>query len=121
MQRTLPAITPVSPQDASYFDERGVPDLQLLVDIFGGYYKIPVEAWALFDADMAAYRERMVRVTAAPVQVAQANPFKQYPNSEECCCCYQRGVFGYRNKNGDIDWYCCDHRLAKHYADARRK
>jgi hypothetical protein len=104
-----------------YFDERGVPDLQKLVTIFGGYNKIPTEAWTRFDADMAAYRERMVRVTAAPAQVAQANPFKQYPNSEECCCCYQRGTFGYYNKGGELDWFCADHRQAKFFADSRRR
>lgn len=121
MQRALPIKTSVSPQDElSYFDERGCPDLQRLVDIFGGYNKIPVEAWALFDADIAAYRARMVRVPAAPTQNAQATPFKLYPNSEECRCCYQRGTFGCRNKDNEFDWYCVDHRPAKFFADARR-
>jgi hypothetical protein len=32
------------------------PDLQELVARFGGYDKITPEAWAQFDADMAAYQ-----------------------------------------------------------------
>jgi hypothetical protein len=36
------------------------------------------------------------------------------------CYCGQAGAFGYRNHAGDLVWYCNEHRLAEHWADARR-
>jgi hypothetical protein len=37
-----------------------------------------------------------------------------------CPQCGVDGVFGYRNKHGDLIWYCGDHRLGRFWADARR-
>ena len=37
-----------------------------------------------------------------------------------CPQCGVEGVFGYRNKDGDLIWYCAEHRLGRCYADARR-
>ena len=40
-------------------DERGAPDLQLLVRQVSGYNKITTEMWAAFDEAMKQYRLRM--------------------------------------------------------------
>ena len=42
--------------------------------------------------------------------------------SERTTCpqCGLDGVFGYRNKDGDLIWNCADHRLGRFWADARR-
>jgi hypothetical protein len=37
-----------------------------------------------------------------------------------CPQCGVEGVFGYRNKEGGLIWYCADHRLGRFWADARR-
>jgi hypothetical protein len=38
----------------------------------------------------------------------------------QCLChCGKPVEFGYRNKSGDLDWFCADHRLAEWWADAR--
>jgi hypothetical protein len=37
-----------------------------------------------------------------------------------CPQCGVDGVFGYLNKDGDLIWYCADHRLGRFWADARR-
>jgi len=38
----------------------------------------------------------------------------------KCETCEQPGEFGYRVKTTDtMRWFCADHRLGKHYADAR--
>jgi len=37
-----------------------------------------------------------------------------------CPRCGAYGMFGYRNPNGDMIWYCARHQLGQHYADARR-
>jgi hypothetical protein len=37
-----------------------------------------------------------------------------------CPQCGVDGVFGYRNKDGDLIWYCADHRLGRFWADVRR-
>jgi hypothetical protein len=38
----------------------------------------------------------------------------------QCLChCGKPVKFGYRNKSGDLDWFCADHRLAEWWADAR--
>jgi len=37
-----------------------------------------------------------------------------------CPQCGVDGVFGYRNSDGDLIWYCADHRLGRFWADARR-
>jgi hypothetical protein len=41
--------------------------------------------------------------------------------STTCPICNGEGAFGYRNKEtGRMTWYCAAHRLAQHWADARR-
>jgi hypothetical protein len=42
-------------------DGLGLPDLQQWVEFYGGYNKIPLEAWAEWDRRNAAYRERQQR------------------------------------------------------------
>ncbi len=37
-----------------------------------------------------------------------------------CPLCGKPGLFGYENEAGKMVWYCGDHRLAQHWADARR-
>jgi len=37
-----------------------------------------------------------------------------------CPQCGVDGVFGYLKKDGDLIWYCADHRLGRFWADARR-
>jgi hypothetical protein len=37
----------------------------------------------------------------------------------KCPQCDRLGVFGYRDSAGDMIFYCADHRLAQHWADAR--
>jgi hypothetical protein len=37
-----------------------------------------------------------------------------------CPQCGVDGLFGYLNKDGDLTWYCADHRLGCFWADARR-
>ncbi len=39
-----------------------------------------------------------------------------------CMCpqCDQPGIFGYRDQDGRLIWYCNQHRLAQFWADARR-
>ena len=41
-----------------FCDERGVPDLQKLVAIFGPYDKITPEAWVQWDQANADYQEQ---------------------------------------------------------------
>jgi hypothetical protein len=36
-----------------------------------------------------------------------------------CPQCGVDGVFGYLKKDGDLIWYCADHRLGRFWADAR--
>jgi hypothetical protein len=36
-----------------------------------------------------------------------------------CARCDQPGIFGYRDQNGKLIWYCTQHRLAQYWADAR--
>jgi hypothetical protein len=36
-----------------------------------------------------------------------------------CVKCQQLGVFGYRDRDGQLIWYCSEHRLAQFWADAR--
>jgi hypothetical protein len=36
-----------------------------------------------------------------------------------CVQCGGKGEFGYRNSEGELVWYCADHRLAQCWADAR--
>ena len=36
-----------------------------------------------------------------------------------CARCDQPGIFGYRNQDGELVWYCTEHRLAQFWADAR--
>ena len=47
-------MTPTTPPDLDYFDERACPDLQRLVAIFGRYNRIPQSAWTRWDHDVAA-------------------------------------------------------------------
>src|SRR6516165_9504812 len=37
-----------------------------------------------------------------------------------CPQCDQPGIFGYRDENGEMTWYCTTHRLGQDWADARR-
>jgi hypothetical protein len=100
-------------------DAQGRPDLQRLVELFGGYGKIPAEAWTRLDHDVASCQKQLRARPVAGVP-QPANGFRLYPTQEECCRCYQRGVFGYRNKTGELTRFCADHRSAQHHADARR-
>jgi hypothetical protein len=121
-----------------FSDDRGNPDLQKLVGIFGGYAKIPQWAWAKWDADTAAYRSRIGMVTPGPSKSTAVVPVRLYPSSEECCQCYQRGVRGYHGETlarmgftdpdlaglaqpGGLIWFCEQHSPANHFADARRQ
>jgi hypothetical protein len=36
-----------------------------------------------------------------------------------CARCHRRGMFGYKDKAGGMDWYCEAHRIGCWYADAR--
>jgi hypothetical protein len=36
-----------------------------------------------------------------------------------CARCDQPGIFGYRDQDGRLIWYCNQHRLAQFWADAR--
>ena len=113
------------------------PDLQDLITRFGGYNKIPAEAWKQFDRNIAAYRRQLRALTVTGVSKPTAsNPYKLYPASEECCLCYQRGAFGYRKQTlarfgrrdllsestsaDDLIWFCHQHKPANDFADARR-
>jgi hypothetical protein len=49
----------IAATELNYFDERGVPDLQKLVRIFGTYSAIPQWAWTQWDADTATYQVRI--------------------------------------------------------------
>jgi hypothetical protein len=95
---TAHLITIAPQHDLNYSDDRGNPDLQKLVGIFGGYAKIPQWASAKWDADTAAYRSRMGMVTPGPSKSTAVVPVRLYPSSEECCQCYQRGVLGYHGE-----------------------
>jgi hypothetical protein len=44
-----------------FLDDRGMPDLQKLVELFGDYSKITPEAWARWDTAMTAYHEHRWR------------------------------------------------------------
>jgi hypothetical protein len=127
----LPGTPAKSGAQLDYFDAQGRPDLQRLVEIFGGYDKITPSAWAQWDADCAAYRSRMI--TIAPAEEKRPQAIKSlYPPQEECCRCYARGTFGYRAETllriglsdptepGELLWFCDRHKPAKYFADARR-
>jgi hypothetical protein len=47
-----------------------------------------------------------------------AIPVKAAPILDRRCHCGADGVFGYRNEDGAMDWYCADHRRGQWYADA---
>jgi hypothetical protein len=109
------------------------PDLQKLIEQFGSYSKITAEAWARWDADAEAYRARITAPPPAPIGQPRLVSSRLYPASEECCCCYARGIFGYSIKSltdiGRADlaepdevmtWFCDQHRPGKYFADARR-
>ena len=102
MNAQLPTITPR--HDLDYFDAQGCPDLRKFIPIFGGYSKIPAWAWARWDTDNAGYRTRMVAIATVSSTSKQAVPIKLYQASEECCQCYQRGMFGYRGGTGWPGW-----------------
>jgi hypothetical protein len=113
------------------------PDLQELVARFGGYPKITAEAWARFDADIAAYhrRRRVIATAVVTPQAAETAPCRGYSSFEECIACFARGIFGYRKPTlaelgqltaaaaaepGELVWFCRRHMPARHFADARR-
>lgn len=41
------------------------------------------------------------------------------PPAVPCCTCGARAHFGYRDKAGEMRWFCAEHRLAQCWADAR--
>lgn len=49
-----------------------------------------------------------------------AEPARSVDDGYACAQCGGEGVFGYRNTDGDLIWYCADHRLGRFWADARR-
>jgi hypothetical protein len=112
-------------------------DLQELVESFGGHDKITAEAWAQFDAAVAAdnKRIRIIDRSVAASSVAEPPSRRGYSSFEECIACFARGVFGYRKQTlsgiaqlttataaepGDMVWFCRRHMPARHFADARR-
>lgn len=116
-------------------DAQGRPDLQRLVEIFGGYDKITPSTWQQWDAAVAAYRVRMTAIATPAPDRHGPTVVKLYPSHEECCKCYAYGEFGYRKQtltrlgladlaalveSGELTWFCGDHRPGKYFADARR-
>ena len=115
-----------------------IPDLQKLVEVFGGYDTIPPEAWVEFDASIAAYHRhrRIIGDAGTSVVPARDDPHRtSYSSWEECVACYTRGIFGYWKKTlaqigkltaaavaepDELIWFCRSHMPAKHFADARR-
>jgi hypothetical protein len=101
------------------------PGLQELVGAVGGYDKITAEQWTTFDRAMAEYpRERRelkfddkadlaLAILAISWRPEQAWPYRR------CLDCGHEARFGYR-VDGELRWWCGEHRLAKNYADARR-
>jgi hypothetical protein len=133
---TAHPITIAPQHDLDYFDDRGNPDLQKLVQIFRGYNKIPQWAWTKWDADNIEFqkRRRLILPPDSKSAVTVAVP-KTYPASDECCRCHQHGAFGYRAKtlaqmgvtdpvaldgSDDLVWFCDAHKPATHFTDARR-
>ena len=41
-------------------------------------------------------------------------------STTDLCHCGKPGLFGYKDESGKMVWYCGEHRLAQHWADARR-
>jgi hypothetical protein len=115
-------------------DDQGRPCLQRLVAAYGGYNRIPADAWRAWDAMVAAYRERLRAI--APAANTRPQAIKRfYLSSEECCRCYEHGTFGYctatlseigqadliSDESGETIWFCDRHRPAEYFADARRR
>ena len=127
-------------------DERGAPDLQLLVRALGeaaaaargeaydpannpahaGYPRITPDIWRAFDEAISEFHKRPSRRTCTG-GAYPANPMPPtfgpiehhwpYVRCEECSA---EARFGYRSSTGDMHWFCAAHRLAKNWADARR-
>jgi hypothetical protein len=51
-------VTTAAPGEFPPLRDNGLPDLQELIELHGGYDKIPPEAWTEWDRLYAAYRER---------------------------------------------------------------
>jgi hypothetical protein len=107
-------------------------DLHKLVERFGGYDRITAEAWAAFDAGIAAYHKRVRVIDTSPGAASARNGSRRnYSSFDECAACFARGVFGYRKQTllsmgrpsdepGELIWFCRKHMPARHFADARR-
>ena len=86
---------------AAWLRRNPPPDLQVLVERFGGYDKIPSEAWAEFDRAMAAWHERRrTRAEAGPAS-----------DPEAVCLCGRAGIYWRPRKGGGRPiWRCEQHR-----------
>jgi DNA N-6-adenine-methyltransferase (Dam) len=101
------------------------PDLQRLVDRYGGHSKVPPEAWADFDRAKVSWEvKRKSRLRyQPPAGDALATP-DQVPSPESspfepCVVCGIEARFGYRNRDR-MEWFCAEHRRAQSWADAWR-
>jgi hypothetical protein len=128
-------------------DERGAPDLQLLVRQLGqaavaargeaydpahnpahaGYPLITPEIWKAFDAEMATYQaaRRAGLASAPPSNATDSAPPVFGPIEHKwpyvrCAKCSAEARFGYRDSDGTMRWFCAAHRLAQNWSDARR-
>ncbi len=102
---------------------RPCPDLSELIVRHGGYSQIPADAWAAFDAAVAAWKH-MLREDQLRVEVVKPRRKltpQMVPSSatDDCYTCKKFAPFGYRNRVGRLTYFCKEHRLAEHYADGK--
>jgi hypothetical protein len=128
-------------------DERGAPDLQLLVRQLGqaaaaaggeeydprnkrehgGYQYMTPAIWKAFDEAMTAYQQaRRDGLTSPPIKEGDLRPPRFGPIEKDwgfkrCVECSREAEFGYRNEDGTASWFCAEHRLALNWSGARRQ
>jgi hypothetical protein len=51
----------MSPDFAEWLKRNAEPDLHDLVQRYGGYRRVPADAWAQFDLDIADWQARRIR------------------------------------------------------------
>jgi len=94
---------------ADWLRANPAPDLQDLVERFGGYSNITAEAWAEYDRAMADWQERRRRRS-------EGGPAGEIPHSdradpEALCICGLPGVYTRPRKGGGRPiWRCEQHR-----------
>jgi hypothetical protein len=102
------------------------PDLQQLVAEFGGYNKITPDAWAQHDKVMDAYQTAIreppqsTHSDKALDALPTLGPIERHWGYQRCLDCGGEAHFGYLSADGEMQWTCAQHRLAKYWADARR-